>query len=504
MIAIPCVVILFLLIFLTIFFSPKKKTTPLPEKKCPVNINVPYMVNNKKVKFPDLEGKPLPGFQQKIDKCHYVSVLRDPGLSFDQKQDIIEKHVLVDSEAKVCDQDCNDYFIQQLYESYLIKSCLENFSFNSQIMIVYHKVFDAMKRKLGSDKYNKIAKEWVANVEHNYFPVSQQNRPWKNYTNPYVLFNLGGVDIDPTSLLLAGNFMKTLSTVLPADYKALRDYSFNSILKRIRGYRTNQRNRMIKKDYKKESQVGIVNFDFPELDIKLPYFKNQPWKHPGRSQCDVGYLQGTYQHEAYNRSIPLECGVSGSTNFWLWTIVWTEIDLTLTESALLVFSAFLILGADGGHSLNEVLTTATLDAIFWKDYLQYSKDKTFAKIFDSSFAQHLYTITKSINPVGHGEFIPIDYSEIAHKIFNFNKDCIDPKYLSDKKKCHYYLFDDKSILPSDEIDRRKELEAFFAYNRCDLSFGDYQQLYQFLTIPEFNSIRNGVIKKVEQYVKTYC
>jgi hypothetical protein len=334
--------------------------------------------------------------------------------------------------------------------------------------------------------------------------VSQQNRPWKSYVNPYILFNLGGVDIDPTSLLLAGNFMKTLSNVLPDNYKALRDYSFNSILKRIRGYRTNQRNRKIGKEYKKESQIGIVNFNFPELDIKLPYFENEPWKHPGRSQCDVSYLQGTYQHEAYKRSIPLECGVSGSTNFWLWTIVWSDIDLTLTETALIVFSAFLILGADGGHSLNEVLTTATLDAIFWKDYLEYSKDRTFAKIFNSSFAEHLYTITKSINPVGNGEFIPIDYSEIAQKIFNFNKDCIDPKYLSDKTKCYYYFFNDNKIVPSDEIHLRKELEAFFAYNRCDLPFGDYQQFYKFLTIPEVNSIRNDVIKKLESYVKTYC
>jgi hypothetical protein len=213
----------------------------------------------------------------------------------------------------------------------------------------------------------------------------------------------------------------------------------------------------------------------------------------------VDYLQGTYQHEAFQRAIPLECGISGSTNFWLWTILWSEMDLTESECRLLVFSAFLVLGADGGHSLNEVLSTATITAILWHDYAKYAHPPKFTRYFQSSFARHLYTITQSINPIGQGPFISINVDDIGRKIFN--SQCL--QHSKDPKKCYFYYAPDTKNPSAKEIRLRQELEAFFTIGRRHLPMGQYQVFFDQLPSP-FDTIRRHVMTRLSQYMITYC
>ena len=51
-------------------------------------------------------------------------------------------------------------------------------------------------------------------------------------------------DFDPTTILLSADFLKILNGALPLEFSAIRDYMFNNILKRARGYRTNSKNRV--------------------------------------------------------------------------------------------------------------------------------------------------------------------------------------------------------------------------------------------------------------------
>lgn len=453
---------------------------------------------------PDLgHGKsPEEGVQELIDQhsCNYSKDLLAEELSQSEKQNIIENHIVRYNEQK-CDKDCDNVYIQQLYESYLIKMILEDYTLTSEIMSVYNKVFNSMKKKINKNepgKYQQIIKDWVE-TEDVYFPVSQQHRDWSKYGNPYIMQHLSGIDHDYTEILLGGNFMKELSHYLPEDLTTMRDYSFNNILKRMRGYRTNQKNRTVSGDkntpFISENQVGIVNFDFPDLELKGGYYQPKDWKHPGRSQCDTNPLQGTYQHQVLKHTVPLECGISGSTNFWLWTVLYSEVELTIEETLLLVLSAFTVLGADGGHSLNEVLASATINSMFWHYYVIYSKDQSLSKYFKSSFAKNLYKITKDINPLGKSDYIDIDEAEVANHIYNDS--CKDSP-----KSCRYFFSPDKSKLSEEEIRKREELESFFTQDRRCFPFAQYKTFLD--QLPQLNEIRSNVILNLTQYVKKYC
>ena len=461
---------------------------------------MPYLISNTRVPQPDLEGPPKPGLQNRIKRCYYYHVLKSSTLSAQKKQEIIEKHLIdavqFPSSQRTCDQDCHDVFLQQLYESYLIKDALEDFTVSTFLLTAFHKVFMAMRRKLNAQTpglYDRVLREWIANTQHVFFPVSQQNRDWSLYKNPYMIANLAGVEHDPTEILLAGNFLKALNFFLPPDLVRVRDYAFNNLLKRVRGYRTNQFQRN-----KQEAQSGIVNFDFSDLVLPHPYYPVKPWRHPGRSQCDTEYLQGTYQHEALERAIPLECGVSGSTNFWLWTILWSEAELSFEEAHMLVFSAFLILGADGGHSLNEVLSTATITADFWKEYETYSSDKTFAKLFSSPFAKQLFRMTENINPIGSKAFITIDPKVIGKKIYT-TACYAQPE---NAKVCPYVFQNDTQTPTKKEIELRQQIEAFFTLHRRNKPFGDYAVLLD--QIPFLAPIRQSSMRQMQNYIRRYC
>lgn len=504
------ILIVFIVLLVGVLVYPRYQS--LRGDSCVVK-DVPYPIAKQPYTQPDLGSVPKAGIQKKISQCFYFSVLMDPSWTEEERQTIFESHDLHHIPGSkrdplsffpspipkaVCDQDCHDVFLTQLYESFLIKKSLEDFSFSGKVMAVFHKIFQAVGQKLdkqnGPGTYEAIIQEWSSGTSHNYYPVSQQNRSLKDLPASTLLTQLAGIRHDPTEVLLAGNFMKMLSNYLPADYLAIRNYSFNCILKRLRGYRTNQFNR---RDI--ETQIGIVNVNYPDLELRQNYYKTRPWLHPGRSQCDVDYLQGTYQHEAMYRGIPLECGISGSTNFWLWTIAWANVSLTKEEAALLIYSAFLVLGADGGHSLNEVLSTAAITALFWRDYETYSKDPTFRSSFQSEFSRHLLAVTQQINPIGPGPFLCIDADMIAHRIFHRKCYTEEPK---EGSSCYYFFQSDSKSLSPQEIQRRQELEAFFTLGRRQYRMGDYRSFLN--EISDLSPIRQSVFPVLKAYAQKYC
>lgn len=417
------------------------------------------------------------------DQCGYMSHILAEDFVDDAKSKL-EKHVTEctgTSCIPTCDQDCNDLYLSELYESYLIRFSLESKDLADEILAIYQKIF----KKFGKDSLEASYKKWIA--EPALFPVNQKDRDWTNYKKEVALKNIIGVSHDPTNILLSADFLKQLQYELPDEFRAERDYMFNNVLKKARGYRTNSKKG---REGRVERLIGITSFDLDDLALKSKYYEIKKWMHPGRSQCDTSPLQGMYQNEAFNKSIPLKCGISGSTNFWIWTALFSGVNLTPEEVRLLVFSAYVVLGADGGHSLMEVLSSATMSSIYMKHYDQYSQERILTPfIRNSNFAKNLYEVTKDINPIGNEQAMCIDFDRVAKDIYS---------------KTRYEAFNDKQRPEEKEISHRKEIEAFFLSEngRFVKPFGDYASFLD--KLPQLAKIRKQAMKKVKQYIKNYC
>lgn len=482
-------------------------------KSIPTVSSLEYPIGDYDPKRPVIDT-PQPGTQKilGVDQCGFSNVLRNTSLK--EAQYIIENHLneKAESQGSKCDVDCDNVFMQELYESYLVKYMLQDENLQTKLISIYKKIYDAMRNKLGDSTYKEVIKKWEEQNPggEGLFNVNQRFRNWSdnnrmirfsngNRVNPYVLRQLTGVsDFDPTTILLSSDFLKKLSSSVPVEFAGMRDYMFNNILKRARGYRTNSKNRIqpgTKKKDKilvKEKQIGITDFDLDDLILqKNTYYNPQPFVHPGRSQCNTVPLQGMYEHEAERLNIPIKCGISGSTNFWIWTALYSGVNLSLEETRLFLLSAFIVLNADGGHSLMEVLSSATMSSIFWKDYLTVSKDRMLEKyIIGSNFARNMYEITKNINPLGKRAILTIDKSKVAEDMFN--------------SRSVFTGYDDlKTVVPG-EAELRMKVESYFLQdnNRADLPFGAYTTFLD--QIPEISGVREKTVQTLKSYVKKYC
>ena len=417
--------------------------------------------------------------------------------SFDRKRRLFCNHVIPDGDSQPVRLACHNVFLQQLFESFFVKYMLEDIGVTYAITLVHRKIFDRFEQGTIENLY----KDWV-DTDPPLFPVNQKNRNWDEYRKHDILQNLTGLRHDPTKVLLSGGLLKKLIKAIDPSFATVRDHVFNDILKRVRGYRTNsQKVRPIASS----REVGIPNFDFEPLEFARTWYNLTAWNHPGRVQCGTVPLQGMYEHSAYERGIPIECGVSGSTNFWIWTALYSEADLTLEETRLLVLSAFVVLCADGGHSLMEVLSSCVLSSIYWHYYERYSKDRHLVPYLRrSSFARHLYDICKDINPIGNKEFICIDWDEVARDVYNSScaSACTD-KECPKEAGCVFPGFNDKAN-PVDDVRQRQRLEAFFGTEngRHRKPFGSYTTFLSQLTA-DVQDLSDRSLRRVMAYVNQY-
>jgi hypothetical protein len=429
-----------------------------------------------------------PQYRVSGDECALVNALRDKSKTLKEKQRVIEnKLISANSSPNVsCDLDCASIYISQLYESYLIKHVLQNMQLSSAIIAIYQDVFAAI------DPTSAFVAEW-GNSSKSMFPANQKNRDWQLYNTPFSLTDTAGITQDSTRVLLSGDFLKHLQDLIPAPFKAERDRAFNTILKRMRGMRINHKFKAgDPRGSAMEKQIGILNMDYPPLTLEGRYYDLKPWEHPGRMRCGTNPLQGMFQHAAYDLFVPLECGLSGSTNFWVWTALFAQVNMTLEETRLYLLSAFIVLGGDGGHSLMEVLGSATVTAIYWHEYARYSKSDFLIKYLKgSNFADNLYEVTKTVNPMGSEPVIPIDRQKIGDLIYNSGDE-------------YFEYFNDAAKLPAAEIKKRQEVEAFFlgSGDRRQYDFGNYGAFFD--TIPDLAPLREKTIQNLIAYTAEYC
>lgn len=442
------------------------------------------------------------------------------------KQTIEDHQVskLKNTTAKRCTFNCNNITMQELWESFFIKACLEDPILTTSIINVNRKIFKALETKM-PDQYKKLVDQWLR--KESIFPVNQKDREW-DLGLKYMLMDYVGIDHDPTSVPLSGDFMKFLAeNIVDPLVKFERDSYYNEVIQPLNGFRRIVfRKNPDSGDNIKETQVGLAKFDFDRLTLDGRYYQSKPWVHPGMSRCDLSSDQSyevmsAYQREVDRLSIPMACGISGSTNYWLWTGLFAQVDFTVEEMCLFILSAYLTLGSDGGHTLLEVLSSATLLAIYWKSYLNHfsiskgekplpsyvleldwksnleggilpdEREGNDARLMpylrESTFAETLFEVTKNINPIGtpvNQLDAEIESTDTAHMLFTEGWE----KYLQG--------------IDFPKVRKRGRLERFFGRGRFELPFARYQDFFNFM--PKLNRIRKKVVEQLQEYVNETC
>jgi hypothetical protein len=426
------------------------------------------------------------GHDQTIYNCHYSNVISQK--SIDESIEIIENHEIRPGDAQEGDIDCDNVKIKNLYESFTVKYCLENPYLCQRIILAHKKIFSAFKAQPG---YDDALKTWLSTPA--YFPVSQKHKIDKRTQQDVFLHVIGALYM-PEALLLSSGFMKHLALRFTSQsIVAIRDSFFSFIEEKVRGIRSNARERQ--RLPTKETQIGITKFAYKLLE---PILTAIPWMHPGRSKCltDIPDTQGRlhmYDHATLVHRISRICGISGSTNFWIWTALASDVKLREAEVAQLILSAYITLSADGGHNLTEVLSSVTLTAIYLRNMLTFAQNPKYRDVMNligirrgsvwspkpDSFATILFETTKNINPVGYlrdGDkpLTPQEFQRIGNQI---------------------YEGENLQLV-------RHDCERFFLHGRYHMMFC---QTHDFLNrIPESKDVRKRALGSVIEYKKTKC
>lgn len=300
----------------------------------------------------------------------------------------------------------------------------------------------------------------------------------------YLLFHSKGID-------------KIEQTQLTHEYFTERDYYFNSIGKRMRGYRKNRNPK------KRTLYYGISIYDIPEL--KAPK-KSVPWRNWGRDSCIVEQNKNFYGKSVYQLSIPLRCSVSGTTNLALWPIYTYGLKLNEDDLKYFILAVWATLSLDTGHTLQEVLSSVKISAIYLKELIKYN-DKNYINIKNSmpkNTLRNMVKVVQNIRPLGNSDET-VDRNrmmKIRNKIYAYN---------SSNSRMYTEIFNENPDYEKDkkEMKDRSDLEYYF--NNYDLlksnrsKFGAYYDgFFRKISDDNFIEIRKKSQEQLKKYFKRDC
>jgi hypothetical protein len=418
------------------------------------------------------------------------------------------------SKTESCKRECDDLNISTLYESLLSKNLINNHESNTHIAAIFLKIFNSMKSKMSGSSFESSVHNWTQfgagdtaedlGKRAFEFPANQKHRlattsllPTKERAFNYAIGLMNDIHNDPNptpnpSIQLDYLIFHSKGKDefgIPEKFAAERDVYFNNIVRRLRGYRSSvlpEKNR---------TQYGISFFDVPALEAPEGSY---PWRHWGRDSCLNDPSASLYSRNVSRAQIPLACGISGTTNLTLWTLFSYKTDLDENEMRLFLLSIWTTLCADGGHSLQEVLTSAKILSMYLSDLVE--RDEYFKRNISSVTLASLEKVTKDINPLGNMEEASTESNEqsalkaINDKIYGKQYPNLDPKEVPE--------------MSSSEKEVRKELEHYFSHHP-DVSksakFGSYFDAF-FSKIEDsgFKAARKHSQIELDQYVEKTC
>jgi hypothetical protein len=421
--------------------------------------------------------------------------------------EIKEIYKTLDLNNKNCKSECSDVGSHAVYESIFAKNILRSDSLNKPIAKVLYKVLNSLKNQMNEkyrskgDAFEISVQNWLKNRNKKIaFPVIQKQiyrkkTPPSKYptTELYLKSFLSEED---------GNFGFQLDYLMfnakSADQfgilqelKEERDYYFNAIVRRLRGYRGNRPEfkRVNRKHY------GIARFDVAELEMPKDAY-GYSWLHWARDACINDAEGSLYSRTVTQLSIPLACGISGTTNMLLWSLFFSKAELDENEMRLFLLATWAVLCADGGHSLQEVLTSAKILSQYLKEVIQHNdtlKNNISMKTLDV-----LVAVTKKVSAI---------------TVFSENKASIGDGAVKVSENLKSKAYDSPGIheskvsdLSDGEKNIRIELETYIlSHAESGEQFGKYfDSFFSNIKDPNFWSVREASQVEFQAYFNKYC
>lgn len=278
---------------------------------------------------------------------------------------------------------------------------------------------------------------------------------------------------------------------IPKWYRFERSIFFSSYLRKIRGFRADKppHERNVYR-----TQYGIATFDVPQLEAPKG---TRPWLHWGRDICINQPVLSRYGKSVIRLQIPVACGVSGSTHIALWSVFASRVELNTQEMQTFLLLTWSLLSLDGGHTLQEVLTTAKV----LSDYLMLMDSK-------SEFHHKISPVTLASLHSATADVVAVDY-DLLKRDDNYLKQ-IESGILAEKSGPYYinYWKDDQEVLSEQEIKINKEIQYYFSDRGRSVTgtkFGQYADgFFKYIQTDLFTQIKKQARDELLQYHKASC
>lgn len=364
---------------------------------------------------------------------------------------LIPKTLKASEILATCENTCNDVSLNRIYESLLALKIKQNEEISKKISIIFGKIFHSMKNIIGESDFKESIHRWSRLKDSDItFPSLQRQELFIQPTKQLLTkeramkyaINCLDKDNNPTpntalqlDFLLyhaKGNDNKGLQGSVEK-FKTERDYFFNALVRRMRGFRGN------KLPANKTSYYGIVKFDIPELRAKD---NSIPWRNWSRDSCINEPQSNFYTKSISKLQIPLACGISGTTNLALWSLFAFGTDLDENEMRLFLLSVWSTLSIDTGHALQEVLTASKLTAIYLRGLIKYPDPdyEYFRNRISTKTLESLERTTQLIRPLGDTNDEPkvtANWKTIHHKIYDLDRSVSPFTRKYDEPFCEY-------------------------------------------------------------------
>ena len=323
-----------------------------------------------------------------------------------------------------------DIQIHALYESLLAKSIFENQELNIEIMnILEPRIKEIMDRDI--EKAAILGAAWD---KRSILPGLNIHPTDK--TTPYHY-------LDFLLFISYKNTHAQQDGLLDPELVHARDHFNNFSLGEARGDRIHSE----PKKCWSNNQFGLI----PQLKVDALQTPHS-WIPSG---CNLvkALSKNSYYWSAKQKSLPIVCGISGSTSLLLWTLATTHRPITTEDMRLLLVSIFTALALDGGHTLQEVLSSARLNVMHIKKLptkLLIVKNK-----IDKQFIEALDQATQYVSPTGAS---PRHFANYWSGFFSFIK---NQAFLDARKHAQEeFMRIIKNYCPKDRPDNIPEHSVF--------------------------------------------
>ncbi len=298
--------------------------------------------------------------------------------------------------------------ISSIYESFLVKNIIHDSELNKIISAIYIKIFQ------------KMDKIYIENHTESWFAIASERWDQAIFTTLHFIENFefddklvkikNGESFALSLEFLLFNAKKQDGLGIGSKMTEIRDEIYQ-VITQERGMRFDKHNGVLRNQY------GIARFDIPKLGTS----DGRSWA-PAWDICHVDTNDGNFNRSMNQLQIPIRCGLSGSTNIALASLLKSKADLNPEEVRLFILSVWASICAVGGHSLQESLSAARISTDFLLEKI--ITDPDLRNEISEKTLESLREVTQKIDPLSYeganktfGKYYDVFFSQIETHTF---------------------------------------------------------------------------------------